>query len=779
MTTKVAQTHDIETIEQLAARAELITLSEREEFRRSCLSSTRTLPKYYLESLSLPVLERYALGPLLYATREAWKEQAGVYRLRSNLITLLEHAQANFDGAALATALLILDLDSSRGMEASSMVNAISDLRGFDIETLAPLLHESTAPTRYRIFDALADADIKEPGHEGFWVEALGNSLKKVRETALDVLATKNHDVTRPLLLEKLGSGGKRLRECWLAALEITGVDVSCVEPLGEALEKEKHPDLRASITSLLESIDGVALEDVVEMESAEEARESLPDHVRASEILAQMRKSKLPTFLSRVEDDLDVTWSDGSSLTKEELYKLIARLRMEGPGDPPNPITLEVCQGLEEASFHRLGQLIEEAWLGSGAKASHKWALYQLALTGQDEDIDRIGPTLEELASSGNWRRAQWYLDVFERIGTARARDWIYDAHAYAPGGSALYRHATEILERQVEQSGLSYEDYYANIDMYVRERVREEAMSSPELIPDETRFELGERVLILSMDAEFQLSLTDAVTHERMTSWPTRERSDDPELFQQGWTDFTRLQQEVEDFVQGWREHFEVAMISGRPFSMGYIRRCFLRHPVLERLLETLVFVLEDGRSVRITQGQVLDHDYDEVDLPDEQILRLAHPLEVPEQVLHQWGVHLAECELIQIFPQFTRDICMRSHGELEKALDMQGKTAYGATLSLALERLGWHNGPVADGGYYSRSEHLLPGRGVRLFLYHGDLHIQSDDWSTATISLRLDFRDLRSRKIADSDVSDVVYSEACLLVARLRDAAIGKLD
>lgn len=774
---KVAQTQEITTIEQLQERAEVISNAELEMFRRACLSPNRPLPKSYLASLSLEIFERHTCGPLLYATRDAWENDHGLYRLRGNLIGLIQHAPINLDGAALATVVIVLTLDNSRGIEALAMVNAVSNMHGFDIETLAPLLRETTAPARYRVFDALADKE--EPGHEEFWVEALGNSLQKVRTTALAALEKKNPDIVRPLLLAKLGSGSKKLREGWIEALANAGVDASCVDALTDALEKEKHPDLRASLSALLEGIAGIDLSEVAGVDTSEAPEDQKPEHVRAAEVLAAMRKSKPPTFLAKELGAIEVSWCDGSQLGEDELHKLIARLRMEGPDEPPNAVTLEVCEGIERASLHNLGNVIEATWLARGAKASHKWALYQLAITGKDEDIDRIGPTLEELASSGSWRRAQWYLDVFERIGTPRARDWIYDAHAYAPGGSALYRHATEILERMIEASTLSHEDYYATIDMYVRERVREEAMSSPELIPGETRLELGARSLVVSMDAEFQLSLINPATHERATSWPSFEDGDDVEAYERSQKAFDNLKQEVEDFVKRWREHLEVAMISGRPFTMGYIRRCFLRHPVLERLLETLVFVLEDGRSVRITQGQVLDHDYDEVDLPDAQVLRLAHPLEVPEQVRHQWGVHLAECELIQIFPQFTRDICMRAHGSLATTLDMQGKTAYGPTLSLALERLGWHNGPVADGGYYSRSEHLLPGRGVRLFLYHSDLHIQSDEWSTSTISLRLDFRDLRNRKIPDDEVSDVVYSEACLLVARLRDAAIGKLD
>ena len=775
MAQKVEQTHDIQTIAHLEERAERVTTAESQEFRKACLSESRSLPLSYLEAIELPSLARHSLGALLYATRDIWEKSTLALSLRVNLRSIIDVTPVNLDGAALAVVFICLELPRERGYIVEHMLTSVEDLRGFDIDTLSPLLRETTSPSRKLIYKALAAR--RESGQEVFWVEALGNSLQGVRTVALGALADDclERDRIRPLLLEKLGSGDKRLRQSWVAALASIGVDASCVEALTTALAEEKHPDIQAALEALLAAAGGEVPEPTGDGPSGGE----LAAHERGAEILSGMRKAKLPTFLKASSLELAPVWRDGTPLSEEELGKLIARFRKEGPNDPINDLTRDVCQGITAESLLELGQNIEAAWLASGAKASHKWALYQLALTVHDEDIDRIGPTLLDLVSSNNWRRAQWYLDVFERIGSRRAKDWIYDTHAYASSGSALQTYATEQLERLIEESGLSHRAYYDQVDMYVRERAREERMSSPELIPGESRFELGGRELVLSMDAEFNLSLKDSTSHEVTRAWPEREPTDDPERYDEARKRFEELELDVRDFVARWREHLEVAMISGRPFSMGYIRQCFLRHPVLARLLETLVFVLEDGRSVRVTQGQVLDHDYDELELPEDVIMRLAHPLEVPEEVRTQWGVHLAECELIQIFPQFTRDIYMRSHESLKDFLSLGKHAVSGMLVAQRLREFGWHNGPVGSGGYYNRSEHLLPGRGIRLFLFHSSLHIQSDEWSDPCLALRLEFGDLRGRRIREEDVSEVVYSEACLLLKRLRDALLGQVD
>ncbi|CAN0522764.1 unnamed protein product, partial [Laminaria digitata] len=145
----------------------------------------------------------------------------------------------------------------------------------------------------------------------------------------------------------------------------------------------------------------------------------------------------------------------------------VISRLKKEGPKQPPDVLTRQICEALDAESRAEFGRAIEARWLDTGAKAGQKWSVYQLALTATDEDIERIAPTLEALSSEGSYRRAQWYLDVFERIDSQVARDWIFDICAYGPADGAIQRHAEAQIDRLVSAAGTTRAEFYETLDM------------------------------------------------------------------------------------------------------------------------------------------------------------------------------------------------------------------------------------------------------------------------------------------------------------------------
>lgn len=102
---------------------------------------------------------------------------------------------------------------------------------------------------------------------------------------------------------------------------------------------------------------------------------------------------------------------------------------------------------------------------------------------------------------------------------------------------------------------------------------------------------------------------------------------------------------------------------MVTGRRFTLAELRALFIAHPVRINLTRRLVWATyRDGQvvdSFRIAEGNFVDAADNSVDLAEDVVIGIAHPLHLGTELTAVWAGVLANSELRQPFPQLGREI------------------------------------------------------------------------------------------------------------------------
>ena len=107
----------------------------------------------------------------------------------------------------------------------------------------------------------------------------------------------------------------------------------------------------------------------------------------------------------------------------------------------------------------------------------------------------------------------------------------------------------------------------------------------------------------------------------------------------------------------------------------------------------------------------GTFNTEDEDEMELPENCVIGLVHPVELSEESRKTWEEQLADYEVVQPFQQLSRTIyTLLPEEENARTLDrFGGYILNGLSLSGKLQAMGWYRGSVQDAG---RLLYLLPG-------------------------------------------------------------------
>ena len=508
-------------------------------------------------------------------------------------------------------------------------------------------------------------------------------------------------------------------------------------------------------------------------MNTPQEARERL-------EALVQ-KKKRTPSWLDRATlEDAPLSWSDGEEVSREERILLLTLLMQEGP-DAFEPTHWSIFSHLDPSERASVSEAIEAAWLAHGAKPSHKWAIYQLAAMNASQRLLERAPELVEMATTGSYKRALWYIETLSRHDHPDARAWIYELALYAPYESALHRAAQDWHRHLLALSGLSESKYLEDIDLYIRENHDESNIEMPDFQPGVTTlslFEQGDHVVTL-LPGSFDLGLRQLATHKLTEGLPEQSMHHDPALWQRSRARFGAYELSLEAFLATWRANFEHAMISGRPYPLALLHQRFLNNRLMTALIETLLWrttpvaAVDRGEIVRFMEGSCFDAEEDEVELPIETTtLYLVHPLDMTEEERITWGVNFADNDILPLFDQLTREIYTPQTHPLSGLHYRKYLTNTQRFIDMLFER-GWRHGET-NYGNFSRSYHLLPGRDVRIWLRHGELSFQGVSYTSNQQGiLGVDFENMQGRARQLKDISPIVYSETYALVKELSEA------
>ena len=216
-------------------------------------------------------------------------------------------------------------------------------------------------------------------------------------------------------------------------------------------------------------------------------------------------------------------------------------------------------------------------------------------------------------------------------------------------------------------------------------------------------------QRTITFHVDATLQCVFKDnkGKTYSSVPSARKGEDRDAVELHKQTmkWT-----RSVLDRAFEGTRSRLETMLRTFEKLTLGKLRHDLITHPWQRHFLRALVWGhYKDGALVESflcdLDGAITDASFETIDLPDDTIIGLVHPIELDPTRKLAWEQTLAESELIQPFPQLEREVLTANDWVSEKAwFGTLSNYKLSSNANQLLRRSGWETKQTKIRGGYS---------------------------------------------------------------------------
>ena len=379
------------------------------------------------------------------------------------------------------------------------------------------------------------------------------------------------------------------------------------------------------------------------------------------------------------------------AALPAASVPHLVAVLALGTPELPYAGVDV-VAETCDRESLRRFSWTLFEQWISVGAPSSDGWALTQLVHFADDETVSRLTAMIRLWPGQGQHRRAITGLQVLGAIGSEAALRAIHGISQKVKF-KALKEEAGRQIEAVAEGLGLTADQL---ADRLVPDFGLDDAAG--------TVLDYGPRRFRVGFDETLKPFVAD-MDGKRRRSLPKPGAKDDEALAEAARARFTFLKKELRTVAADLVTRLESAMIDGRTWSLPEFRQYFAEHPVVQHLAKRLVWTFDDeGRwtAFRIAEDRTFsDVEDDEVALPDDATIRLAHPITLGDQA-PAWGEILADYEILQPFDQLGRPVFALEEGDFAtgRLTRFEGVTVETGRI-LGMMKHGWVRAEPADAG------------------------------------------------------------------------------
>lgn len=574
-----------------------------------------------------------------------------------------------------------------------------------------------------------------------------GKSDRPRAQKALESVPDKEARIAKALTDGK--AEVRAVAAAWLQSLR----PASAVEPLEQAVAKEKNDVTRGAMLDALESL-GRPIEKYLDREALQkDAQRGL--------------QKGLPKELTWFPVDAlpAVAWRDGTPVPREVLVWLCVQAS-KAKSPEPNVLLRKYASMMQPAGAEAFAQFVLEAWLHEdvapiAAEEAHREAAAMAASTYQSirqypqyhtEDPNR-DLSVEELQAKflpGFLRRprgsavaSKGLLAVAAAGGGARVaapvgrylKDWF---GSRAAQGKALIAMLAWVDHPSAIQLMLSIGNRFRT------KSFQEEAMKQAEALAERRGWTIDQladrtmpsagfdenRVLELSygartFTAHLQADLSVVLNNpdgKKIASLPDPRSDDDAEAAKAAKKTLSAAKKELKTISALQTDRLYEAMCTGRDWSASDWTTFLLPHPVVRLLLQRLVWI-EIGADGSERLFRPLD-DGTRTDVADEPLelradarIALAHDSRLDDARIAAWQQHLVDYEVKPLFQQLgkgtfrlpkdkARDTQIADfRGHLLESFALRGRTA----------KLGYVRGPSQDAGWFYTYEKRFPTLGI----------------------------------------------------------------
>ena len=533
--------------------------------------------------------------------------------------------------------------------------------------------------------------------------------------------------------------------------------DHAGIEPLNEALKKEKREQPQAAMLNALSLLG-----------------EDISAHL-TPEVLGKAAKkglaAKKPAGMEWVPLAAlpECRWADSTPVDPDIItWWTVLSVKLKDPmGAGLIPMYVRL---LDQPSQERLGIFILDAWIAHDTRVASDEDCREYAQKNVDS----------QYASFQRWKKTNPHLakltreEVFEDLRREKAGQYLGSAisekgllalSAGAPGHhifTTSMRYIRDHGARRAQVESLiiaaATNDDPAAIQLVLsiarkfrQETVRNKAMELAESIADRHQWsldELADRTIptggfdeagLLSLDfgsrtftgriarspktKAFTINLYNP-DGKSVAALPKPGVNDDADVAGESRKQLTTSKKELGQIVTLQTSRLFEAMCLGRTWDLPSWKEFLLDHPVMTHLISTLVWrtaEAEWGSSLLFRptpDKELLNIDDEEITLPDDARIGLAHRAGVTVDQAEAWRRHIKDYEIDQLFSQFESEPppFLEGASVIDDHLGWLSDTF--AIRTRATKR-GYSRSPAEDGAWYATYYKDLPGAGFRVYI------------------------------------------------------------
>lgn len=393
------------------------------------------------------------------------------------------------------------------------------------------------------------------------------------------------------------------------------------------------------------------------------------------------------------------------AAVPSESVEHLITVLAIAAPDFPYAGLDV-LARTCDRDSLSAFSLALFEQWTSVGAPSKDGWALTQLAHFADDETVRRLTALIREWPGQNQHKRAATGLEVLGAIGSEEALRAIHGI-AQKVKFRALKEKAAEQIEAIARGLDLTTEQL---ADRLVPDFGLDEAGS---LVLD-----YGPRRFKVGFDEHLKPFVADEDGKPRK-SLPKPGAKDDAEIAPAAYKRFSQLKKDLRTVAADQVRRLERAMVEERTWTKAAFTEFFVDHALVWHLARRLVWTAESGgerTAFRLAEDKSFtDVAEDELDLPEDAAIRLAHPVRLDRDALDAWAEIFADYEILQPFKQLARPVAAFTAEELKTGrLERFEGVEVPVGKVLGLVKRGWQRARPEDGGVEPGITYELPGGG-----------------------------------------------------------------
>ena len=460
------------------------------------------------------------------------------------------------------------------------------------------------------------------------------------------------------------------------------------------------------------------------------------------------------------------VRWADNGEQVSAEVLRLLLVQAVKQKTAEPNVILRKFCGLFDAHDRERFGQFVLEAWLQEDTKPipleeaeknARQWARQVLDWMQRAPQHYRDGPL---------WGKSE--DELFAHYLPANMR--VIAGSAIASKG-VLAVAAACATERAVAPVGRYLKEYYGmraaqckalvvmlawiehpsatQLMLSVGNRFRtksiqEEATQQAHALAERRGWSLaeladrtipsggfdetgtlelsyGERSFIAKLLPDFKIELFNP-EGKKIAALSEPRADDDVEQAKASKQALSSAKKEIKNIVTLQTERLHEALCTERDWPFADWDIYLNRHAIVRRLLQRLVWAqVENGQVVRtfrpLDDGTLTDVEDNEVELPGDARVRLAHDTILPPDVVAAWRSHLTDYDVAPLFQQLGKGTYTLPEGRAGQKLikDFEGYLLESFALRGRATKLGYARGSTGDGGWFYTYEKRFPTLGI----------------------------------------------------------------